>query len=31
VIADQQPIAGEPTRPGDDMAMIIYTSGSTGR
>lgn len=31
IIAKTDPIAGDPTRPGDDMAIIVYTSGSTGR
>ncbi len=31
VIKAADPIEGNPTRAGDDMALIIYTSGSTGR
>ncbi len=31
LIAEYEPIEGNPTRPGDDLALIMYTSGSTGR
>ena len=31
IVARSQPIAGEPARGADEMAMLIYTSGSTGR
>ncbi len=30
VIAESEPIEGNPTRDADDQALIIYTSGSTG-
>jgi long-chain acyl-CoA synthetase len=30
VIAKATPIAGSPTRPADDTALLLYTSGSTG-
>lgn len=31
IVADTDPVEGNPTRPADDMALIIYTSGSTGQ
>lgn len=31
IIAKTDPIEGQPTRGGDEMAIIVYTSGSTGR
>ena len=31
IVARSQPIAGEPARGADEVAMLIYTSGSTGR
>jgi long-chain acyl-CoA synthetase len=31
LVAKTQPIAGSPTRPADDSAILVYTSGSTGR
>ncbi|MEM1033093.1 MAG: AMP-binding protein [Myxococcota bacterium] len=31
IIANHDPIEGEPSRDPDDIALIIYTSGSTGR
>ena len=31
LVADQQPIAGDPQRSNDETAIIVYTSGSTGR
>lgn len=31
IIKEHEPIEGNPTRPGDDMALIMYTSGSTGQ
>jgi long-chain acyl-CoA synthetase len=30
VLAQQAPLTGTPTRPGDDIATLIYTSGTTG-
>ena len=30
IVARTPPLAGRPTRAGDDLAMLIYTSGSTG-
>jgi long-chain acyl-CoA synthetase len=31
VLAQHEPLQGEPVRPGDDLATIIYTSGTTGQ
>lgn len=31
IIKDNEPLAGNPIRPADDIALIMYTSGSTGR
>ena len=31
VVARHQPIADNPSPPGDQLAMMVYTSGSTGR
>ena len=31
IVARSQPIAGEPARGADEVAMLIYTSGTTGR
>ncbi len=31
VLAQHEPLLGEPVRPGDDLATIIYTSGTTGQ
>ena len=30
IVARTPPLAGRPTRAGDDLAMLLYTSGSTG-
>jgi long-chain acyl-CoA synthetase len=30
LVTANRPIAGNPTRPGDDLSTIIYTSGTTG-
>jgi long-chain acyl-CoA synthetase len=30
IVARTAPLAGEPVRPGDELATIIYTSGTTG-
>jgi long-chain acyl-CoA synthetase len=30
LVTANRPIAGSPTRPGDDLSTIIYTSGTTG-
>jgi long-subunit acyl-CoA synthetase (AMP-forming) len=30
IVAARQPLAGQPARASDDIAMLIYTSGSTG-
>ena len=30
ILAQVQPLAGEPVRPGDDLSTIMYTSGTTG-
>ena len=31
VLAQNEPMAGEPTRDADELATLVYTSGSTGR
>ena len=31
VLARNEPLQGEPVRPGDDLATIVYTSGTTGQ
>jgi long-subunit acyl-CoA synthetase (AMP-forming) len=31
IVASSQPMAGEPQRRADEVALLIYTSGSTGR
>ncbi len=30
IIAQQEPLSGDVTRPADDLAMVVYTSGTTG-